>query len=502
MKESVSIRRSRYAVLLGLVVLAGWLLLVVCTRWGVGISPDSTVYLSAARNLLDGHGLALTSADGSYPPLTQFPPFYSVVLAGIGASGLDLTQAAWWLNFLLMASSTLLIAFAILAYTRSHHLSLLASLLFVTSEISLEQHAQVLSEPLFVFLGLGGLCLLSAHLAGGRLLPLLAAAVVLGLAFLTRYVGGTLVVTGVLGILFLARGRRNRFPRALVFLIGAGGPGALWILRTLQTGGRAANRSWGLHPPMLSGSDAVQLLIPIVLLLGLWAWQRRMHSAAIPTPSPGAARLPSLLMLFSLVYLVLVLAAKTFLDASIPVSNRILVPVYVSILILGLCYLPGILPGILGSRDRRRALLTMGAVVLAVHVVNGSVLVLDLFHNGSGYSSPTWRNSRLVAYVQDLDSSVPIFTNGPDALAALTGQTGHGIPGKVDPMTGKPVPRFDRKIEGLSRRLAAAGGVLVYFRNLGRAQTTSEEELTGSIPLRVVFEVENEGAVYAPLHGP
>ena len=70
------------------------------TRKGVYASPDSAFYVGTARNLLDGHGL--TAPPGS-PPLSHFPPLFSLVLAAVGwLTGLDPLDAAGVVNALLL----------------------------------------------------------------------------------------------------------------------------------------------------------------------------------------------------------------------------------------------------------------------------------------------------------------------------------------------------------------------------------------------------------------
>jgi len=42
--------------------------MVLCTRWGIGATPESATYIGAARNLLAGNGLSLTIGPGKTAP--------------------------------------------------------------------------------------------------------------------------------------------------------------------------------------------------------------------------------------------------------------------------------------------------------------------------------------------------------------------------------------------------------------------------------------------------
>ena len=75
-------RKTGYALIAILVLaLTGSLVLAFATTWGIGISPDSTIYIKAARGLLAGKGFYLISLDGEWSPMTHFPPFFPLLLA-------------------------------------------------------------------------------------------------------------------------------------------------------------------------------------------------------------------------------------------------------------------------------------------------------------------------------------------------------------------------------------------------------------------------------------
>jgi hypothetical protein len=74
-----------------LLVLAGAcasLLMLWITTYGLGISPDSMVYMETAKSILAGHGFFTGGLDvvntRRGTPMTHFPPAYPLLLAGAG----------------------------------------------------------------------------------------------------------------------------------------------------------------------------------------------------------------------------------------------------------------------------------------------------------------------------------------------------------------------------------------------------------------------------------
>src|SRR5689334_23211459 len=61
----------------GLVAISAVILVVVGTRQGSALSPDSADYISGARNLAAGRGFV----NYSLQPITTFPPGFSATLA-------------------------------------------------------------------------------------------------------------------------------------------------------------------------------------------------------------------------------------------------------------------------------------------------------------------------------------------------------------------------------------------------------------------------------------
>ena len=137
---------------------------------GIGVSPDSVIYLSAADRLLSGDGLKPIAYH--YAPkmpsgqtLINFPPAYPLVLAATNILTQDRLIGARWINSLLLAASVLLMGTIVsLSAGGSVAAGLSAVFLFLSSFPVLEAYTMMWAEPLFIFLLLSALLLLLMHI--------------------------------------------------------------------------------------------------------------------------------------------------------------------------------------------------------------------------------------------------------------------------------------------------------------------------------------------------
>jgi len=69
--------------------------ILVATRLGVGVSPDSIYYLDGARHLLRGQGFSTgITCTGEPLPILHWPPFFSFLRAVSGWFGAELLLGA------------------------------------------------------------------------------------------------------------------------------------------------------------------------------------------------------------------------------------------------------------------------------------------------------------------------------------------------------------------------------------------------------------------------
>ena len=275
-----------------------------------------------------------------------------------------------------------------------------------------------------MFLGLSGLILTVHALERPDVRTVVVAAVVLGLAALTRYLGASLVVAAALAHLVLSPAppwRRFRFAAA-TGVVGAV-PLATFMLRNLLLAGAPTDREVALQA---LGFEHAQ---SILLVLGSWLVPGADRLTALAPFAPIVVGLGGLLVLtlacvrgdqtcavhrlFIVVYLVLLLVSISFFARS-PLDQRMLAPVFLSSLIvvtIGVSRLAA-------SRWRM-------AFVLFVSVAYAAACVAAVRHlqeRGRGYLGRDWQYEQTFAALASLPPDTSIQSNYPDAIYLLTGR--------------------------------------------------------------------------------
>ena len=136
--------------LLALSLLGIFLVLIATSKYGIGLTPDSISYISAARNLV--HQNQLVKYDGSQ--FLHWPPLYPLMLALFELAGVHAFIGARFLNALLFGGIVYLFGILFIRSSRTAgKISILCAPLSVLLSIPLLQLAiNAWSEPLFIFL--------------------------------------------------------------------------------------------------------------------------------------------------------------------------------------------------------------------------------------------------------------------------------------------------------------------------------------------------------------
>jgi len=189
--------RLIYIIYFLLAFIGGYLVFRAMT-WGPWAFSDSSAYISAARNFASGFGFVIYQTTGELKILTEFPPFFSIILSVFGGNKLDYINTIRWLNIFLFSSSTLLIAQIIFYSTRKHYLALLAAVFFISSPQIVTMYSGAMSEPLFLFLLLASLVLYQGIFQKDKKLLQIVFFVISSLLPITRYAG--ILFVGIFGI--------------------------------------------------------------------------------------------------------------------------------------------------------------------------------------------------------------------------------------------------------------------------------------------------------------
>ncbi len=488
------------------------------TPWGLGLSPDSVVYIGAARSLAQGRGFSLPTDSAAMAPVVHYPPLYPALLAMTSFSGLDVMAAAKWLNVLLLCANVFLAG--IIGYRASglFPLAVIAAGLVATAFPIALVHSMVWSEPLFMVCQSAALLFLLSYLRECARWSLVAAAVVTGLSVLGRYAGVSLVISGASAILWLgADCWKKKFLDAGMFLAVSLLPIGLWAARNRWVTGTSTDRNIGFHPTGLAALSAavdtigswfsafwtsstdIQLYsVCVVAIGGLVVGYSSLKSGVRHAPANAAdLKMVSFLMaLVAVAYLALLFLTISLFDAQTSVDSRLLAP----------CYVPSVLFVVSAwafatCRGQERARFrfvapAVGLLIIGLQLPVTLTWLQQHYRQGIGYSSRGWQESETIEQLAMRMPSVLMYSNAPDVIYALLGRPATMIPRKTNTDSNLPNPNYPAEIEQMNRTLQAANGVLVFFdRVKWRSYLPSAAELESSLGLRLVAKTA-DGSIY------
>jgi hypothetical protein len=409
-------------------------------RYGIGLSPDSVGYIAAARNIASGVGVV--SYDGE--PLVAQPPLYPSLLSiGQLALGVDPLAFAPLLNALLFGLTLWLAGVLFRRHlTESPALAVLGVAAVLLAAPLQATAVMAWSEPLFVAIVLLFVLSLDRYLVqlDARSFVRFTAAAALGC--LTRYVGVTLILSGVIALLFLARERLvRRAARACVFAVAAAWPVLLWAIRNQAVSGSPAGSrgpaaltlrenlsfafdsvlAWYMPAAWLESLAVVLTIAATVGLLAAIAVNGRRCLFRTGANRPGA------LAVFACTYASVLFAASSA-AAFDRIGDRLLSPVYIPATMFVLMLLEGLVAPFKARVPCRVADSLLASVVgvwLIVHPLRSSVdAAAARARDGTeGYSSRRWRESALVQHFrrEPPAGGRVVYSNAPEALYILAG---------------------------------------------------------------------------------
>ena len=355
--------------LAALAVLAAGLVLAREVNYGVGLTYDAVVYISTARNLLDGQWF-IVFIDVGY---LYWPPLYPLLLAALSFGVFDPYAVAGPLNAIIFGLTIFAAGCCLRRWVRSRLLLVWGGVGAALSIPMAASAAQALSEPLFILCVTLSLLYSVRYFEAGRRSALLWAAVFASLAFLTRYTGITLILT-MAPLLLLQRGVAlpEKARRLGLYLAVAGLPQVLWLLqnyllhgvvREAQTPGPQGwpevsqqylsdlagwlllyqpAGEWGAAAAAaLMAALVVALALAVAFALAVTLAWLRMDSGADRGRWLGCGVFGG----FGLVYLAFLGITQSFLVYTEPLGGRHIVSAYVPLLLATALALDGLFAG-------------------------------------------------------------------------------------------------------------------------------------------------------------
>jgi hypothetical protein len=196
--------QKKFVIYLFLLSVFGMALAYLVThRFGPGLSTDGSRYLSTAQNLIEGRGFY----DYLNVPLTQFPPLYSILIAGISlVPHLDVFIAGQYLNILTFGLVIWLAGYFFFRIFPGEPLfHYFGSAIFATSLSLLIMASNLLSDLLFLAFTLAFLIAATDLLEKGTFGSMILLGVIASLSTFQRYAGLALIMSGAVLVLYLYR---------------------------------------------------------------------------------------------------------------------------------------------------------------------------------------------------------------------------------------------------------------------------------------------------------
>lgn len=499
---------------IGAAALVGWI-----TRDGIGVSPDSRLYLLAAGHLREGYGLMMLTGEGARTPFTHYAPLYPITLATLTlVTGNSMYSDARIFNMWLIAATVVLMWLTIRRITQTRILPILGALLTVVAIDVLQIHVMVWSEPMFVFCSLLGLLLLGMYLETPRRSLLLASSAACATAFLSRYSGAALILAAV-WVLLRERGRPlpRRFADALMFsaitIIGI----VVWTIRNHVETGNLADRTLLFHPP--KGSDwkiafrtlatwtvpqgrvdwqlVAGAILTIAILLGAGVCEAiarsRLKRRGNNSVRPGHG-LRHALWWFAVIYLVFLILSISLFDAYTHMDGRILAPAHIAFI-----------PAVIGSfatmyrakLSRRVAPVAVGLLVLLVigQCVQATAWSTEAPDKYLDLTNRSWKNSDLIAFSAKVPKNAQIYSNGVALMYFRADRFAMPIPKLRNPGTLVDDPRFARRTELMRDSLSTGKAYIFYFKTLPQGYLPPRKELQRQLNLKLIY-TGKDGYVY------
>jgi hypothetical protein len=480
----------------------------------VSVTPDSTVYLSAADRLVEGKGLTpigyhFSPSIPSDRPLVIFPPAYPLLLASTSLFTNDRLAGAKYINSFLFAASAFLLGLIIYIATRSVWPALCAMGLFQTSFPLLSIYTMARAEPLFMVFLLSTLLGVVLYTRKNRLWLLLFSGSMAAAALMTRYAAITILLPLVLIVLIQSGLSRRSFQRALLVAGVSLLPIVGWMIRNRLITGSSTERSLAFHlvgmaqvrtsvdSLMLlftpySLPDVVKLLLltiaGVVVVRALWLGLRGETST-----TNRCTRFFSAVMVAT--YVIFIAAYNSVANPLVDYGPRVFLPVYVFGMILVFSLVEW--ESAVGKRRVLFWCVIISSAALFVANLRPAAYWISYRHReGEGFTSRAWKDSETVKFLKALPPQTVIYSNAADGCYVSTKREVLRLPAKFDSTLGRDNSDFDAQMKALRDGLNNNHALVIYFDRVNwRWYLPSRNELEETYQLPVVMRFA-DGVVY------
>ncbi len=482
-ERDADMKKRLYLVLMVLMCAAAAGLFWFTTPWGLGMTNDSSAYIGGARSLLAGRGYVRIGGDGLPRAITHFPPFYSIVLAGISkVMGADPLAAAKAVNLCCAVLNQALFMTGLLILTGSRTGAAIGGLTFLCAGPVLQANIYGLSEALYLAIFLPVFILSVKASRERRILLWLFIGLLSGVLTLTRYAGLAAVGACAVFILCTLPGTKERIHGLLLYALGFILPTAFWLITEDRSGESAVNRVISLHLPAadkveegirnLAGFflpefggfvDKLICFWGIIIAAGLIGLIAAVVYFGLRSFFRPSAELAGSFLfapaIHAAAYIVMVILTVCFIDGSTLFDNRILLPFYVCAMLLIDAFLIRFL-----NAGRFRILAALVMLGFAALLFEDEWDLIREFHrNGQGFAGEEWRESETRLAALELPSGRHFFSNRQTALYLLNDQPSYILPPMFDSASYSERESFEADKAWMDEEVLSGQAYVVVF---------------------------------------
>jgi len=329
----------------------GYRLFAYTSEYGLGIRSDSIRYMWIAENLVNGKGLGRSLPDGSVTLETHWPPLYPVLQAILHSFGFSLKDAQRILAAVSVAAIIVVCGILLLGSAQFSYISFLFILFLSFSPMLWDTSLYAMTESVYMMWVLLAFLFLSVYFKQRNVFWLILSGIMQSLAFMTRYVGISVVLTGLIAVWWLnrriplARRMRDMMLLGVVSLT----PNLIWFVVSFSYNNRFGNRALRFSPISTEELTAFYRLIadwlptislsaniPVTYLTIFVVAAAGFAVLQIGLPAVFPIRFEKVYQIMGLstvAHGLITFLSKFFFDRFIPLDEkRIWLPIYISLL--------------------------------------------------------------------------------------------------------------------------------------------------------------------------
>ncbi|MHC1632101.1 MAG: ArnT family glycosyltransferase [Methanotrichaceae archaeon] len=407
------------------------------TQSGSGISPDSTSYISAGKNVYSGNGFYI-GYPGNYHPYVVWPPLYPLSIAAFMHFGLDAEQSARLVPILCFALLMFPLFFLgkVLGSTFVGYIACLTCLVF-TPLWQVTSYAW--TEMIYIFFSVLSILYITRFVENDNtnIWMLCVGGLFTSLAILTRYIGVTLLLVGLIAIVLKSKSQlRNMICQILLFGSISSLPIVIWIYRNLiLTGHMSGGNRWGSHMGLLTNihttiitvwrdfigvslPEGIGLLtISLLIIILIAVYIRINHINLISNSSPKYFKKNYVTILYVVIYLGTLILIRSVWHFD-NISYRLTCPVYPFLIVM---VISTIIYVYKHTTPALKQGLFLGIIILGIPflIIHASTLIVfyQSAQCGQGYNSPFWKNNPGIGWVENnVRDNVTVYSDRPDAI--------------------------------------------------------------------------------------